>query len=90
MTQYMKTLLHKNKPIIIYAVKVLLLAVLYHLAARLGLRMAYVQANTSPVWPPTGIGLAALLNSWRIFIKIGFCQDDSRLFLPAINYFVSA
>ena len=23
--------------------------------------MAYVQANTSPVWPPTGIGLAALL-----------------------------
>ncbi len=23
--------------------------------------MAYVQANTSPVWPPTGIALAALL-----------------------------
>ena len=22
---------------------------------------SYVQANTSPVWPPTGIGLAALL-----------------------------
>jgi len=37
------------------------LAVIYHLAARLGLQMAYVQANTSPVWPPTGIGLAALL-----------------------------
>jgi signal transduction histidine kinase len=33
----------------------------YHLTARLGLKMAYVQANTSPVWPPTGIGLAALL-----------------------------
>jgi signal transduction histidine kinase len=37
------------------------LAIIYHLAARVGLKMAYVQANTSPVWPPTGIGLAALL-----------------------------
>lgn len=44
-----------------YTIKVFALAVLYHLAARLGLKMAYVQANTSPVWPPTGIGLAALL-----------------------------
>jgi signal transduction histidine kinase len=42
-------------------VKILVLAVIYHLAARVGLKMAYVQANTSPVWPPTGIGLAALL-----------------------------
>lgn len=41
--------------------KILVLAMLYHLAARLGLRMAYVQINTSPVWPPTGIALAALL-----------------------------
>jgi signal transduction histidine kinase len=44
-----------------YLLEVLALAVAYHLAARLGLRMAYVQANTSPVWPPTGIALAALL-----------------------------
>ncbi len=41
--------------------KILVLAVVYHLAARLGLKMAYVQINTSPVWPPTGIALAALL-----------------------------
>ncbi|OGO09065.1 MAG: hypothetical protein A2Y61_03025 [Chloroflexi bacterium RBG_13_60_13] len=41
--------------------KVVALAAVYHLAARLGLRMAYVQINTSPVWPPTGIALAALL-----------------------------
>jgi signal transduction histidine kinase len=45
----------------IYIVKILLLAAIYHLAARLGLKMAYVQFNTSPVWPPTGIALAALL-----------------------------
>jgi signal transduction histidine kinase len=41
--------------------QVLLLAIIYHLAARLGLSMAYLQSNTSPVWPPTGIALAALL-----------------------------
>ena len=40
---------------------VVALAAVYHLAARLGLGMAYVRINTSPVWPPTGIALAALL-----------------------------
>ncbi len=49
------------KPVLFFIIKVLILAFIYHLAARLGLMMAYVQANTSPVWPPTGIGLAALL-----------------------------
>ncbi len=49
------------KSFAVYLAKILILAVIYHLAARVGLKMAYVQANTSPVWPPTGIGLAALL-----------------------------
>jgi len=49
------------KKLALYLAEVLVLAVVYHLAARVGLKMAYVQANTSPVWPPTGIGLAALL-----------------------------
>ena len=58
--------LYKNrfsitKSTIRYLLKILLLAVIYHLAARVGLEMAYVQINTSPVWPPTGIALAALL-----------------------------
>ncbi len=44
-----------------YLVKIIILAVVYHLVARLALQMAYVQANTSPVWPPSGIALAALL-----------------------------
>ena len=44
-----------------YILGILSLAVVYHLIARLGLQMAYVQANTSPVWPPSGIALAALL-----------------------------
>ena len=37
------------------------LAIVYHLAARVGLSMAYLQSNTSPVWPPTGIAIAALM-----------------------------
>jgi signal transduction histidine kinase len=54
-------ILPKVKPIALYVLKVAALALLYHLVARLGLKMAYVQSNTSPVWPPTGIALAALL-----------------------------
>jgi PAS domain S-box-containing protein len=34
---------------------------LYFLAARLGLSLASVHANVSPVWPPTGIAIAAVL-----------------------------
>ncbi len=49
------------RPVLVYLSQVIVLAVIYHLAARLGLQMAYIQANTSPVWPPTGIGLAVLL-----------------------------
>ncbi len=44
-----------------YLAGIIGLAIIYHLAARLGLQMAYVQQNTSPVWPPSGIALAALL-----------------------------
>ncbi len=51
----------KSKSIFRYLVEIAGLALVYHLAARLGLQMAYVQQNTSPVWPPSGIALAALL-----------------------------
>lgn len=48
-------------PRIRYAAEVVVLAGVYHLVARLALQLAYVQANTTPVWPPSGIALAALL-----------------------------
>lgn len=48
------------KSTLVFLIKVLALAIIYHLTARLGLMMAFFQANTSPVWPPTGIGIAAL------------------------------
>ena len=61
MTAHLKTGRIDAKAIALYLLKVALFALVYHLAARLGLKMAYVQINTSPVWPPTGIALAALL-----------------------------
>ncbi|WP_051302990.1 EAL domain-containing protein [Psychromonas aquimarina] len=38
-----------------------LLAGIYFTAAKFGLSLAFEQVNTSPVWPPTGIAIAALL-----------------------------
>ena len=61
MTAHLKTERLDTRAIAVYLLKLASLAVVYHLAARLGLKMAYVQINTSPVWPPTGIALAALL-----------------------------
>jgi len=45
----------------VYLLKVMALAVIYRLAAMLGLSLAFAQPNSSPVWPPTGIAIAALL-----------------------------
>src|SRR5436190_10851954 len=38
-----------------------IVAAAYFLAGKLGLRLAYVNASASPIWPPTGIALAALV-----------------------------
>lgn len=40
---------------------VLGLAAIYYAAARLGLLLAFADTNASPVWPPSGIALTALL-----------------------------
>ena len=41
--------------------QVLLLAVLYFVAGRLGLSLTHYHDNATLVWPPTGLSLAALL-----------------------------
>ena len=38
-----------------------ILTVLYFVAAKLSLKLAFLHASASPVWPPAGIALAALL-----------------------------
>src|SRR5437870_13600070 len=40
---------------------VLALAAIYFCAGKLGLLLAFVNASVSPVWPPTGLALAAPL-----------------------------
>ena len=45
-----------------------LTAAIYFGAAKLGLSLAFINANVSPVWPPTGIAIAAvLLLGYRIW-----------------------
>ena len=44
-----------------WLLKMLALAVVYYIAARVGLLLAYESSNASPVWPPSGIALTALL-----------------------------
>jgi diguanylate cyclase (GGDEF)-like protein/PAS domain S-box-containing protein len=51
----------------------LLLGVIYFLSAKLGLSFAFEQANSSPIWPATGLALAALLYfGYRIWPAILF------------------
>src|SRR5215469_3463802 len=38
-----------------------ILAVIYFIAGKLGLMLASLHASASPVWPPAGIALAAIL-----------------------------
>jgi integral membrane sensor domain MASE1 len=44
-----------------YVAKTLIVAVAYYVAARLGLRVALIEENVTPLWPPTGIALVAFL-----------------------------
>src|SRR2546427_9999331 len=44
-----------------WAIQILVVAILYYGAANLSLRLALEKTNASPVWPPSGIALAAVL-----------------------------
>ena len=47
------------------------LTLIYFAAGKLGLRLAFVNASATAVWPPTGIGLAAaLVLGYRIWPAI--------------------
>lgn len=46
---------------LVLCLQILLVAVAYYLSAKLGLRLALVRGQVTPLWPPTGIGLACLL-----------------------------
>ena len=51
--------------------QVLVVAILYSAVATLSLRLAFANTNASPVWPPSGIALAAvLLFGYRAWLGI--------------------
>ena len=45
----------------LYAASVCVLAALYYGAAKLGLRLAYLNGAVTALWPPVGVGIAALV-----------------------------
>jgi PAS domain S-box-containing protein len=51
----------KNESFTTWLIKVFLIAIVYFIAAKLGLRLAFLNASATAVWPPTGIGLAVLM-----------------------------
>src|SRR4051794_39738308 len=44
-----------------HVVAVLVLAAAYYAAARVGLRLAYLHGAVTALWPPVGVGIAALV-----------------------------
>lgn len=58
---FSRTALQINGSRALYAVAIVLLAAVYLAAGKFGLSLASVHTNVSPVWPPTGIALAAVL-----------------------------
>lgn len=64
--------------------EILLLAVLYFGTARLSLLFAFNDSNASPVWPPSGLALAALLlrgpGAWP-GVMLGACAANLTTFL---------
>jgi integral membrane sensor domain MASE1 len=50
----------KKRPIM-YLAKILLFIAVYVGAAKLGLSLAFLQAQVTPIWPPAGIALASIL-----------------------------
>jgi signal transduction histidine kinase/integral membrane sensor domain MASE1 len=50
----------KSSPILINILKFILIVIAYYFSARLGLKLATINQNVSPVWPPTGIAIGCL------------------------------
>jgi signal transduction histidine kinase/integral membrane sensor domain MASE1/CheY-like chemotaxis protein len=67
----------------IYFLKLAVVAAIYYGAAKLGLSLAFINASVSPVWPPTGVAIAAvLLFGTRIWPAIFAGALLANLFTP--------
>src|SRR5882724_1216211 len=74
---------YSNSNHLAYFLKLAAVAAIYFAAARLGLSLAFIHANVSPVWPPTGVAIAAvLLLGYRIWPAIFLGALLANLFTP--------
>lgn len=63
--------------------KALVVVLVYFGAARLGLSLAFINASVSPIWPPTGVAIAAvLLLGYRIWPAILAGAFLANIFTP--------
>jgi signal transduction histidine kinase/integral membrane sensor domain MASE1/CheY-like chemotaxis protein len=73
----------KNSSLIFHYLSLTGVAVVYFLAAKLGLSLAFINASVSPVWPPTGVAIAAvLLLGYRIWPGILLGAFLANFFTP--------
>lgn len=69
-----------------WIIEIAVVAALYYAAARFGLMLSFENTNASPVWPPSGIALAAVLLRGRSIwpgIWIGAFLANAVVFLKA-------
>lgn len=73
----------KQQTLPIQTLIIAIVAVLYFAAAKLGLSLALIHSNVSPVWPPTGVAIAAvLLLGYRIWPAILIGAFAANLLTP--------
>lgn len=73
----------KNYTDVRYFLLVAIVAALYFGTAKLGLSLAVIHANVSPVWPPTGVAIAAvLILGYRVWPGILLGAFFANLFTP--------
>jgi signal transduction histidine kinase/integral membrane sensor domain MASE1/CheY-like chemotaxis protein len=72
-----------NNSTLLHFLRLGLVTILYFAAAKLGLSLAFIHANVSPVWPPTGIAIAAvLLLGYRIWPAVLLGAFLANVFTP--------
>jgi len=72
-----------------YLAALVVVATVYFLLAKLGLRLASVNPSASPIWPPTGIALAAVLLAgqriWPAIFIAAFAANATTAGIPATS-----
>src|ERR1700736_4357690 len=70
-----------------------ILTLVYFIAGKLGLKLAFLHASASPVWPPAGIALAALLvlgyRAWPAIFLGAFLVNVTTAGNIATSFFIA-